>query len=234
MLESVTKAFDGSKLSSFIDVADPLVSGVESLLGMSDVELRMGMYRHLDTPGGQRDESQTLRPGFQVMINAPQDIDAREQKKFRFADGRLWYDDGQGGRTEYRQADFIVVHFVPLQSRPDYTTFDFHKVFWPKVVDHIWNGHQDAARQALRLLAANLVQSQDITEPQRNRLLAMYRKKFEDEMANHRLFEDEGAGQGFEQDRSALSEDDLHQAVQSDGTPANRRQPEAVLAELDF
>jgi hypothetical protein len=243
MLESVTKAFDVSKLSGFVNITEPLVDGIEGLLGMREVEMRMAMYRHMVTPPEETVEplnENVMQPGFHVLIGASaRPIGESEQQRFRVRDGKLWYHDTDRGLSPYDEADFILLQTVPLISRPDYTTFEFHKTYWPKVVEHIWNGHPDAARQALRLLAANLVQCQDITVPHRNRLLAAYRKKFDEELTNQQLFdEDEAARQGFEGGPQApLSEADLRRAAENpDGGlgPAAGLQPEAVLARLDI
>jgi hypothetical protein len=243
LLESMTKAFDLSKLSSFVSVTEPLVSGIEGLLGMRDVELRMAMYRQLATPSGEVAQPQgggpTLQPGFYVLMGAlPHPLSEPERRALRVRDGTLWRYDDSGGPVEFREADFLLFEMVPLLSRPDYTTFDFHTVYWQKVLDHIWNGHPDAAQQTLRLLATSLVQCQDITEPHRKRLLVMYRRKFDEEIEAQHLFEEQGEGQHFDDGaaRSALSEADLRMAVEtgqgSETAPAGSYQPETVLAEL--
>jgi len=238
LLETMTKAFDLSKLSSFVSVAEPLVSGIEGLLGMRDVELRMAMYHQLANPSGetaQRYQGSVLKPGFQVLIGA---VGESERQALRVRDGILWRCDDSGGLAEFREADFLLFEMVPLLSRPDYTTFDFHKIYWPKVVDHIWNGNPEAARKTLRLLATSLAGCQDITGPHRKRLLAMYLKKFEEETAAEQLLDEEGGKQGFEETpRSALSEADLRTAVETgERSPATASaesyQPETILAEL--
>jgi hypothetical protein len=241
LLESVTKAFDLSKLSSFVSVTEPLVSGIEQLLGMRDVELRMAMYRQMATPSdetAQRQHGTVLQRGYYVLIGAlARPLGDGEQEALRVRDGMLWRADSKG-LVEFKEADFLLFQLVPLLSRPDYTTFDFHKIYWPKVVDHIWNGHPDAARQTLRLLATSLAQCQDITAPHRMRLLTAYRMKFDEELAAEQLFEEQGAGQGFEEaPRSPLSEADLRTAVETGdrgpaAAPAGNYQPETMLSEL--
>lgn len=237
LLESVTKAFDLSKLSSFVSVTQPLVSGVEGLFGMREVEARMATYRQLTPPAdepGQRRYGDVLRPGFHLLVGEPADrFGDRDRQALRIADGMLWRRGDNGELAEFKDADFLLFQLVPLLSRPDYTTFDFHKVYWQKVVDHIWNDHEDAARQALRLLEANLAQCQDITTPHRYRLLRKYRKQFEEELAQYQILDEEAPGQGFEEaPRSDLGEADLRAAVESSGGPAGSCQPEEMLVQL--
>jgi hypothetical protein len=242
LLESVAKAFDLSKLSSFVSVTDPLVDGIEGLLGMREMEPRMAMYQQLVTPSPevvQRQPGQVLKPGFYVLMGGlPRPFGQAERETLRVRDGILWR-KGPAGLAEFTDVDFLLLEIVALLSRPDYTSFDFHKIYWPKVTDHIWNGHPDAARQTLRLLAASLVQCEDITAPHRQRLLAMYRAKFDEELAAEELFEEEGARQGFDEaaPRPSLGEADLRAAVETpDGAvgtaAAGSYRPEAMLADL--
>jgi hypothetical protein len=242
LLESVAKAFDLSKLSSFVSVTDPLVDGIEGLLGMREVEPRMAMYQQLVTPSGevvQRQPGQVLRPGFYVLMGGlPRAYGQAERQALKVRDGILWRQDS-AGLAEFTDADFLLLEIVALLSRPDYTSFDFHKKYWPKVTDHIWNGHPDAARQTLRLLAATLVQCEDITAPHRQRLLAMYRTKFDEELAAEELFAEEGPRQGFDEPapRPTLGEADLRAAVENpDGAAgtaaAGSYRPETMLADL--
>jgi hypothetical protein len=245
LLELVTKAFDISKISSFVSVTEPLVNGIEALFGMRDFEARMAMYVHLTTPPddtAQRLPETVMQPGFHVLIGATaMPVGENKRQAFRIRDGKLWCPDDAGRLVEYNKADFMLFQIIPLRSRPDYSTFDFHKTYWPKVVEHIWNGNPDAARQALRLLAANLVQCQDITVPHRNRLLSMYKKKFDEELANHEFFDEAAAaGQGFQgSPQVSLSEAELREAIENPDLHSvldqtANTQPETLLARLDI
>jgi hypothetical protein len=239
LLESVTKAFDVSKLSSFVNVAGPLVDGVQGLLGMSEVEMRMAVYRHLATPPDlppDRLPDTAMRRGFHALIGAPpKPISVEEQRRFWVRDGRLWYGETADRLVPYDAADFLLVRMVPLSTRFDYSTFDFHKVHWPKVKEHIWNGQADAARQSLRLLAANLVQCQDLTLSHRNALLAKYRRQFEDEMNRYQEFQQDDAGlQGFEGAPAArLDEAELREAILTSPRQA-AVDPAIMLAMVDI
>jgi hypothetical protein len=68
LLETVAKAFDVTKLTSYITIAGPLVDGIQGLLGMEGVELRMGVDRAYTQPpdgaGPSALPREALQPAF--------------------------------------------------------------------------------------------------------------------------------------------------------------------------
>ena len=77
LLETVAKSFDATKLSSYVNISEPLLSGIESFFGMGDdMQFRIG----------QRDEfrdseihsTNVFRSGYWVMIRENQDKVVKE------------------------------------------------------------------------------------------------------------------------------------------------------------
>lgn len=185
LLETVAKAFDPSKVTQYLNIAAPLVKGIEGFLGMQDVELRMGMQQVYEQPVGRSGvRPHTLRARHEVLLNLPEHtLDAAARQKFWVKEGRLFWGDRAESAQPYREADFLLFEIRPVRERGDYTTFDFHTINWQDTRKALWDGSEELARQKLRLTAAALVQCGDIVRPQRNVLLHMYKRLFDEDLA---------------------------------------------------
>jgi hypothetical protein len=185
LLETVAKAFDASKATRYLEIAAPLVKGIESFLGMESVELRMGVeqtYQQLVGRGGLRPNS--LHARHELLLNRPDHtLDAAARQQFWVKEGRLFHGDRPETAQPYREADFLLFEICPLRERGDYPTFDFHRINWQETQRAIWDGSEEIARQKLRLTAATLVQCRDIVRPQRIALLHTYKQQFDEELA---------------------------------------------------
>lgn len=240
LLETVAKAFDVSKISRYVEIAAPLVKGIESFLGMQDVELRMGMQQVYQQPmgrGGLRPNA--LRARHEVLINLPDHkLDNATRQKFWLKDGELFFGDRPEAAQPYREADFLLFEIRPLRERGDYTTFDFHTINWQDTLKAVWDGSEELARQKLRLTAGQLVQCGDIVRPQRIALLHKYKQQFDEELALFQAMWAEPAHRStkkLEEKRveraTLLTEESLSQALQEDNTERDVA-PELIMAEL--
>ncbi len=240
LLETVAKAFDVSKISRYVEIAAPLVKGIESFLGMQDVELRMGMQQVYQQPvgrGGLRPNA--LRARHEVLLNLPDHkLDNVTRQKFWLKDGELFFGDRPEAAQPYREADFLLFEIRPLRERGDYTTFDFHTLNWQDTLKAVWDGSEELARQKLRLTAGALVQCGDIVRPQRIALLHKYKQQFDEELALFQAMWAEPAHRStkkLEEKRveraTVLTEESLSQALQEDNTERDVA-PELVMAEL--
>lgn len=240
MLETVAKVFDTTKLSASISVAGPLVEGVEGLLGMDEVEMRMGKRHAYESAadggavGAQVPET-LLAPAYEVLINRAE-LYEDERRRFWVKNGRLHVGASKDKLSPYGDADFALYRLQPLTSRDDYTTFDFERIHWKKVENHIWEGRAEEAQKAFRLLAVNLVECPDIVRPHRNALLRMYKQRMEDELARADEILSNGGPLAFDEAAgpAVLGESDFRQAVLAVGAATSRRElaPEQILAEV--
>jgi hypothetical protein len=120
-------------------------------------------------------------------------------------------------------------------------------VYWQEVLKAIWDGNEQGAWQKLRLMAGNLALCPDIVRPQRNLLLGMYRKQFDEELAIHAdMFsgmkgvptrDAEGFREQVEERGQALTEGAMVKAIRAESSPEALRQlqeksPEATLSVL--
>lgn len=183
VLEDVAKALDVTRISSFVTVSGPLMQGLESLLGMDKTELRIAVDQDLVLGGDH-----SLVPGWQAMF-AP---DARlDGASLGVLGDRLhvWRPD-RNEWAPYLASDFVLVHLRSLDSRDDYEGFEFHRVYWPRVQDRVWDYQFDAAHKAFEALMSSLMQCTDLTRRQRGNLFASYRTWFEQDLANARSVHD--------------------------------------------
>ena len=179
LLESVAKAFDTSKLTSFINVTGPLVDSIESFLGIGeDMQFRIG-ERDSYTDPASNNEATLFRAGFFVMIRS--DRDDIDESQFWVKENQLFHGPDKDQLELYRRKDYILLYINRLQIRNDHTTFDFHKE-WIKAQDQLWAEDPNGARKHLRELTRLIQQSPDLIPSHRKALISMYRKKYKEEM----------------------------------------------------
>lgn len=181
LLESFVKGFDATRLSRYIDVAGPVVDGIESFLGMQDQELRVGERRAFTDPAGGGHAA--LRPGHFVMIRTddPSLQQADEQERFSVSDGQLFRRDDHGKAMPYRGADYVLYQISSPPTRTDYTRLEFHSEHWNKTIGHIWDGNADSAQRTFIETVAAVRKSAYLTRPDRARFTAFYSAKYRSE-----------------------------------------------------
>lgn len=228
LLEGILKIVDSSRISSFLNLAGPLSSGLEGFLGMEDLEMRIGQRVQYASPvAGQPARVGVLRPSFEVSLLYPRaKLTSDMQRKFWVKEGRLFCGDSEHELTEFTDTDYLLIQIAPLRVRHDYTGFDFHKRHWKRIEELLPMGKQDEAFETFKLLAASLVQCDDIIQPQRIGLLENYRKKMDESIKFYKkLFSPsknnrrESMRGAVERDRQQqLTEADLLSAVEAQGT----------------
>ncbi|MCA9873495.1 MAG: hypothetical protein KC441_07570 [Anaerolineales bacterium] len=201
LLETVAKAFDVSKITRYLEIAAPLVKGIESFLGMQDVELRMGMQQVYQQPVGRGGlQPSALMARHEALLNLPDHrLDSAARQQFWVKDGELFFGSRAETAQPYREADFLLFEIRPLSDRGDFTTFDFHTVNWQDTQKAIWDGSEELARQKLRLTAAALAQCTDIVRPQRNALLRKYKTLFDEDLALYQTMFAESTHRGADE-----------------------------------
>lgn len=216
LLESVGKAFDTSKLTSFISITNPLVDSIESFLGMSDdMQFRIGQRDSYTDPVGNNPATQ-FRAGYFVMIRSDQqDVD---EDHFWVKQNQLFHGSSSDQLQPYQNRDYILLHINRLEARNDHTTFDFHEE-WRKAQDQLWKDNKEGALDHLRELTYMIQRSPDLIPKHRDVLIAMYRNYFKEEMD---LVSGSLEGLGPEEEppvskgpRHVIAEEDIQRALSS-------------------
>lgn len=176
LLESVAKSFDTTKLSSYVNIAEPLISGIEGFFGMGDdMQFRIG----------QRDEyrdseihmNNVFRSGYWVMIRKNQDKVI--EKNFWVKNGQLYYGRQKNNLKLYRESDYILFEIRGSNKRNDYETFDFHE-HWENARIAVIKKNIQQAETEFESLKVKLWSSEDIIESQKNQLFFMYLGMYEE------------------------------------------------------
>jgi hypothetical protein len=222
LLEVVAKAVDPTRLSGLVNVAGPVVDGLEQFLGIDALEPRIGLQRAFVAPhgDGSQDASSTVfRTGFDVALNLPGTaLSDGERNSFWVRDGRLHYGKDQANLVEYGEADFVLLRTEVLATRSDYATFEFETGSWTKVREHLRDGNEGAARGAMKFLASSVLGCEDLIPEQRVSIIGMYKTRFDEALEIFRSLSQPGRA-GFEGRAlpGPVSESDLRTAAAQPG-----------------
>ncbi len=175
LLETVAKAFDTTKLSSYLNIADPLLNGIEGFFGMGkDMQFRIGQRNEFKD--SEIHSSNVFVSGYWLMVR--EDQKNVDKNKFWVKDNELYYGTTKSNIKPYRGNDFILYEINDSEKRNDYETFDFH-LHWENARDAVITKNSKQAESEFQMLMVGLYQNQDIIESQKNQLLMMYSGMFE-------------------------------------------------------
>jgi hypothetical protein len=151
-----------------------LGKGISSILGIKDVEMRIGV----------RDEfnEASLKPGYKVFINCPQTAIQTDQLWIK--GGVLWEGDGQPV-ARFEKFDYCLVRYDLLTQRP-YTTLSFYK-HWNDIKKLVWAGNQKEARALFLTMGGQLAVSPDVTTKHRYNLIRLLKANLEREIQEYSL-----------------------------------------------
>lgn len=173
--ENIVSAFDVSKLSTFLDIARPLSTGLADLLGLKEVEYLLG--RRDDFSDKPKDVRQ-FREGYLVYVNCPENHSA--VKNLWVQDGRLFSGLDRENLESFRDFDFCLIHLKHLDTRNDYRTFPFYNL-WEEAKGAIWEGKETIAEGKMLQLYRELAISPDLTRAHRYDLIRLFKVDFEQE-----------------------------------------------------
>jgi len=182
LLESTAKAFDSSKLSSYLNIADPLMTGIENFLGMGDqMQFRLGQRDSFVDP--EIHNTNVFKPGYFVIIR--NDKDAPNKNNSWVKDNRLYIGSGLTTIKPYRENDYVLYRITSHKERNDFTTFDFHKQ-WENVQDTIWHGDKERTIEGYHHLVGLIRRCKDLIPSHMNQLAAYYDNKTQEEWNAYR------------------------------------------------
>jgi hypothetical protein len=113
-----TSAFS-TVVSDYIKVANVVMKGVESLLGMDETEPLAGFRREFDVDAGD-----DFKAGYYVLFNA--DLPDLDESKLWVVDNQLLYGDTVAGAQPFRQDDYVLYSIVGGTARFDENTLPFY------------------------------------------------------------------------------------------------------------
>jgi hypothetical protein len=178
LLGGILSRFDATGLSRYLDLAEPLGAGLRDLLGMKEVEFRLGQREEFDAVSG----SSQFRSGYLAHLNCTE-ADLRN-KHLLIRDGLLHVKENDGPLRRFDDCDYCLTLIEHLSERTDYTALSFHE-FWKDAQGHIWHDEPEKAKGSFMQLIQELAKSPDLTKKHRFRLMQIYKANFETESEMH-------------------------------------------------
>jgi len=176
-VQTIVSTFDFAVLSTYLDIARPLTRGVEDLLGMKQVQFRLGAR---DVFTDRPNDSNQFREGYLVYINCPENNMSVDRLWVK--DGRLHVGPDKESTERFAQADYCLIRIEQLAARTDYTNLPFQKL-WDDAKKKIYEGNHVLAQAIFMELAQQLALSPDLTPDHRYELIRVYKANFEKEVA---------------------------------------------------
>lgn len=171
VVEDVASAVGFTGLVATTAIADALVRGVESLLDMNDVELRVGAYCAWSSPTGPDGtpaSSTELRPTHYAIMRRPRvGTSASDLDALRVKDGRLHRLDN-GVLVPYSEHDFMLISVEARKNRDDVRGLPWYQL-WTQTLRLLFDGDLTGARQRW-LQTAGAIFTDDLTRGHRQRL----------------------------------------------------------------
>lgn len=187
VINKMVGAFNLSNLSSYLGIAECIGDGLMDLIGLKEVEMRLGT---MDTFGSG---ANTLRDRYLLCVNAPEnEIDSG---RLWIKNGRLYEGDSIGSNAVYNRHDYCLVRIERLETRPDVTVLPFHQLFVESKAK-IWEGNQPEAERLFLTLMRQLTISPDLTVEDRGTLMETYLANYQQEKENYAGITGRIGGQG--------------------------------------
>jgi len=205
LLEGVAKAFDATKLSQFVTVAEPLTESIDGFLGNDDTQFRLGAQMGFADPTAGTNHP--FRSGYLVFMRAPED--QLDLSDLWVKGGRLHTGPSADDTRPYRDDDFMLLHIAHLTERSDHERFDFH-ADWKKTLKAIYEQGPDAAKPLMRKVVTGIRTSPDLISSHRETLSKLYAQKFHREVERASF---ESFGPERVEARTPISEDDIAHAL---------------------
>lgn len=180
-LEKIIKVFDVTQLASYLQIADALEAGLSGLLGVDgQVQLQMGR-RHVFSD--QKGDPSRLTPGFLVYINCPENEVPSDRLWVK--NNLLYYGEDPSHLETFQSHDFCLIEVVRRESRNDYTTMPFHKVY-RRAQEEVFKGNANEADRLFLSMIQQIAASPDLTRTHRFDLIQLYSGNFEKQVELYR------------------------------------------------
>lgn len=176
LLDSVVDTFDLGQISKHLKPAARIGAGLLDLLGVQEVEPRLGVRTSL---GDGMAPSRQLSSGYLAYVRGPEDRLCPEQLWVRR--GRLHVGENASA-PPCREWDFCLISIEHLRHRNDYTRLAAHSR-WREAQRLVWQGQPQIATMVVQtILAQDLLDCRDLTRTDRFRLLEVYKANLEAEI----------------------------------------------------
>lgn len=173
-LESTANIFSfATAFSTYIKIAGVIFDGMESLLGLQDVNPLIGLRIQMDQ------DADDLHSGYFVLINSPEG--SIDEKKLWVKNNQLHYGDSLAAAKLFREADYTLYSILHDDDRSDLTALPFHQQ-WQHVKKEAAVPGEEAEKSALANMVSlnqSILTSPDLTEKHAFELITKFQSDLE-------------------------------------------------------
>jgi hypothetical protein len=173
IIESVATVLDFSTvLSSYLKLANVVLDGIESLLGLEGTVPLIGHRSELDPDAGDH-----LEPTYFALIDMPDS--QPDPNALWVRDHHLLFGASLDTATPFRSADFVLYSITQASERNDVTTLPFYSLY-EQVIQEAMKPDDISyrgAKAAMTALAQKMILSPDLTATQADKLADQYAKE---------------------------------------------------------
>ncbi len=169
LVNEISHVFPIGELSQYLSILAPLGHGINSVLGINDVEMRVGVRDEFDVIG-----QNLLRPGYFVCVNCPEKQLAARQ--FWVSEGQLWTGNDKP-QDRFRDRDYCLVR-LGFRAEREFSGLSFAK-YWTDIKRLIWDNQQSKAEALFLEFARQLSISPDVTRSHRFNLIRVFKANLE-------------------------------------------------------
>ncbi len=174
VLEKIIGAFDITKLSKYLDIAEALGKGLSILLNIKAVEYRLGM---MNVFSDLQEDPNPLRDSYLAYVNCNKDKIGVNDLWVK--EGCLYFGSAQESSEPFRKYDYCLVRIQGGETRSDYTTFPFDRT-WRKAKEKLFSDKdKERARQILSECYQQIANSTDLTEDHAYKLIQTYEANYQ-------------------------------------------------------
>jgi hypothetical protein len=171
MIEKVLGVVNVGGIAQYAAIADKLSDDILKCLGMAEVECRLAERRVFGDASAP-----TLVDGYLALLDCPES-DTGVRDALKVIEGRL-HDTRSGKPLPFTECDYCLVRLEQLDTRSDYTSLPFHKI-WEKAREQLVRSQTEEARTLLIECARQVLESPELTEEHRYQLVQIYTANFQ-------------------------------------------------------
>jgi len=198
-LENILSSFDATQLSKYIDIAGICSSGLASLLGIKEMDLRIG---NRDVFTSKPNDPKRFKECYLAYINCADGSLGPDKLWIRDDSPCLFTGSDKNTAKPLRDYDYCLVRIDKLEKRNDYTKFSFHNL-WNEARELIWAGKLQEAELKMAALGLEMARSPDLITDHRHELIRLYRANFEKDVEAYELSHSSAYGTPAPATRSA-------------------------------
>ena len=176
---TLNQSISTPQLSTCLALARPLTQGLQTLLGIQGLQLRVGRLMGFNSASDPTDPNR-FRPGYFAMVNQP----VPDTSKFWVKNDRLFFGSSADTADSFADADYVLFSILKTDKREDIVTFSFYDLF-KQALSYARAGKVAEADDKFARFVDALADSPDFTMTHRKKLQLAYAQQLAAEKTGH-------------------------------------------------